>query len=372
MSDRVLILGGSGQVGHSVARDLLAYTSAQISLTGRTRTPELAGKNQRVQAQILDLDDRDTLEKAIAAHQLVIHCAGPFRYRDTRVLKTCIQQGVNYLDISDDPNYVRNCWQLHDEAKRAGMTAILSSGVFPGISNSMAKMGIEQFDAPETVHLRYAVAGSGGAGVTVMRTTFLELQHRFSAYINGQWQPVKPYSERETFDFSKYGKVGVYWFPTIEAYTLPQIFPVQTVTSKFGSVPDLYNFMTWMVAKLPKKWLQDSQTIEFLSKGSHQMTQISDRWTGIGIAMAAEISGKHQSQPSKAMVTYSGDNTVTAVGQGTGTVAEYLLSENFNLFPAGVFPVEAALPTVNFQSAMQRRGVEISLETNFANSRNQP
>ncbi len=370
MSDRVLILGGTGEVGSSVARDLLAYTSAQISVTGRTRTSDLAGQSQRVQAQTLDLDDRQALEKAIAAHKLVIHCAGPFRYRDTRVLKTCIQQGVNYVDISDDPKYVSNCWQLHDEAECAGITAILSSGVFPGISNSMAKMGIEQFDEPSSVHLRYAVAGSGGAGVTVMRTTFLELQHPFSAYIDGRWQQVKPYSERETVDFPQYGKVGVYWFPTIEAYTLPQIFPVQTVTSKFGSVPDLYNFLSWMVAQLPSKWLQDPQTIEFLSKASHQMTQFSDRWTGIGVAMVAEITGQHNGNPAQAIVSYSGDNTMTAVGQGTGAVAEYLLSGN--LFPAGVFPVEAALPTANFQQAMQRRDVEISLHTNFANSRHEP
>jgi len=47
----------------------------------------------------LDLADKKGLLNAITNSNLVIHCAGPFHYRDTRVLKTCIEQGANYLDV---------------------------------------------------------------------------------------------------------------------------------------------------------------------------------------------------------------------------------------------------------------------------------
>ncbi|WP_322096549.1 MULTISPECIES: hypothetical protein [Planktothricoides] len=89
----------------------------------------------------------------------------------------------------------------------------------------MTRQAVEQLDQAESIHLSYVVAGSGGAGVTVMRTTFyatwrqvlylgrpqdrtgfstwgdpktavaLELQHSFDAWIDGQWQRVKPYSD---------------------------------------------------------------------------------------------------------------------------------------------------------------------------------
>jgi saccharopine dehydrogenase-like NADP-dependent oxidoreductase len=60
---------------------------------------------------------------------------------------------------------------------------------------------------------------------TVMRTTFLGLQEPFEAWIDHQWQSVKPYSDRETVQFPEpYGKAGVYWFDMPEAFTLVDSF----------------------------------------------------------------------------------------------------------------------------------------------------
>lgn len=60
----------------------------------------------------------------------------------------------------------------------------------------MVRQGVEYFDEADTIHLSYTVAGSGGAGITVMRTTFLGLQQPFDAWINGQWQKVLPYTKK--------------------------------------------------------------------------------------------------------------------------------------------------------------------------------
>lgn len=242
MTDQVLILGGRGRIGSSVAHDLATHTQAQITITGRDATsgkqvsPQL---EPQVQFLALDLADIEGLRNAIANSNLVIHCAGPFHYRDARVLRTCIEQGVNYLDVSDHPSFTLKALECCDDASAAGITAIINTGIFPGISNSMVLQGVEQFDEPEHIHLSYLVSGSGGAGVTVMRTTFLGLQRPFEAWINGQWQEVKPYSDRETVEFPPpYGRTGVYWFNMPETFTLPNAFPVKTVITKFGSVPD--------------------------------------------------------------------------------------------------------------------------------------
>ncbi|NEQ81770.1 MAG: KR domain-containing protein, partial [Moorea sp. SIO2I5] len=105
MTDQVLILGGKGRIGNSVAQDLLAHTQAKITITGRQGKLDLALPQQLqppVQFIPLDLADQEGLKNAIASHNLVIHCAGPFLYRDATVLNTCIEQGVNYLDVSDN------------------------------------------------------------------------------------------------------------------------------------------------------------------------------------------------------------------------------------------------------------------------------
>lgn len=357
MKQKVLILGGRGRIGASVAQDILTYTDADVTITGRhPNSPPFLPRCTYVS---LDLADHDAVAAQIASHTLVVHCAGPFSYRDRHVLETCIDKSVNYLDVADNPRYVQAALQLRNEAQAKGVTVIVSTGVFPGISNSMVRQGVEALDEAESIHLSYVVAGSGGAGVTVMRTTFLELQHPFQAWIDGQWQTIQPYSDRDSVTLpAPYHRCGVYWFNTIEAMTLPASFPVKTVITKFGSTPDIYNHLTWMMAHwVPKPWLRQPDTVEFLAQVSYRMTAISDRFSGIGLAMRAEITGLHQRSPMQYTATFIHPDTTAAAGMGTGSIAQVLLSGELRM--PGVWPVEQAMPTDLFQATSQQRGLTV-------------
>lgn len=360
MVQNVLILGGRGRIGRCVAQDLLTHTQATLTLTGK-QSVSVASASDRTQFLQLDLAERDRLKAAIAAADLVIHCAGPFHYRDASVLALCIEQGVNYADVSDNVDFTRKALALRSQAEAAGVTAIVNTGIFPGISNSMVRQGVEQMDSPETIHLSYIVGGSGGAGITVLRTTFLGLQNPFRAWINGQWQTVKPYSDRQRLPFpAPYHHAYVYWYEMPETFTLAEAFPVKTVVTKFGSVPDLYNHLTWIAAHIfPKFWIRNSQGVEFLATVSQRMTQVSDRFSGIGVAIRCEVSGHHQGQPNRYCSTLVHDNTAIAAGNGTGSIAELLLSGK--LQKPGVWAVEEALSTDLFEATMRQRGIQVQV-----------
>ncbi|MBR8835622.1 MAG: saccharopine dehydrogenase NADP-binding domain-containing protein [Stigonema ocellatum SAG 48.90 = DSM 106950] len=359
MTERVLILGGRGRIGSSVAQDLVTHTQAQITITGRTA--DSGTHHPRISFLVLDLAEFDKLREAIASVNLVIHCAGPFHYRDANVLKICIEQGVNYIDVSDHRSFTTKALHYYDAAVAAGVTAIVNTGIFPGISNSMVHQGVEEFDVPKKIHLSYLVSGSGGAGVTVMRTTFLGLQNPFDAWIDGQWQAVKPYSQREIIDFpSPYRHTGVYWFDMPETFTLPHAFPeVKTVITKFGSVPDFYNHLTWIAAHVFPKWLmQQRGAIEFLAHVSHFMTDVTNRFSGIGVVVRSEITGQKDGQTAIYCSTLVHENTAAASGCGTGSIAQFLLEGKLN--KPGVWTVEQALPTDLFTQAMHSRGIKIN------------
>jgi saccharopine dehydrogenase-like NADP-dependent oxidoreductase len=365
MTDQVLILGGRGRIGSSVAQDLVAHTQVTVTVTGRQTTSEVVATQEvepRIRFLALDLADQEGLRKAIASHNLVIHCAGPFVYRDTSVLKTCIEEGVNYLDVSDNRAFTRKALASRDAAADKGVTAIINTGIFPGISNSMVRHDVEQLDEAERIHLSYVVSGSGGAGVTVMRTTFLGLQQPFEVWSDNQWHLVKPYSQRETIQFpAPYGKAGVYWFDMPEAFTLVDSFPVKTVITKFGSVPDFYNHLTWMAAHLfPSPVLKNPAAIEFLAHVSHRMTSVSDRVSGIGVAIRSEVTGQKAGKSSRVCSTLVHENTSIAAGAGTGSLAELMLAGKLN--KPGVWPVEQALSTELFEQTMQSRGIKIQCE----------
>lgn len=361
MTQHVLILGGTGRIGRKIAADLLAHTEAQVTITGRAPDVGIKLRQQlgdRCRFAPIDLNDWICLLDSISQSDLVIHCAGPFHYRNAVVLKTCIDSGVNYLDVSDHPSFTCKAIALRAKAETAGITAIVNTGVFPGISNSMVRRDIEQLDEAQKVHLSYVVGGSGGAGLTVMRSTFLGLQRPFEAQLNGKRQKVQPYSDREVIDFPHYGRVGVYWFDMPESFTIADTFPIETVMTKFGSVPRFYNYLTWSVARLwHPRLLRSQSVIEFLSRVSYAMTQISDRFGGTEVAIRSEVTGFKYGQRVRCVSTLVHPNTADAAGIGTGTIAELLLSGE--LKKPGVWAPEQAISTPMFEAAMQSRGVEI-------------
>jgi saccharopine dehydrogenase-like NADP-dependent oxidoreductase len=362
MEKQVLIIGGRGRIGRCVAADLMTHTSADITITGRNPDPPIPSTDQarsRIRYVALDLLDYDKLRKAIANSHLVIHCAGPFRQRDIWVLQICIEKGVPYIDVSDDRSFTQKALSLRQAAIASGVTAIINSGVFPGISNSMVRQGVEQLDAAHKIHLSYVVGGSGGAGVTVMRTTFLNLQQPFEAWIDGRWQAVKPYTDREIIEFqAPFGQTGVYWFDMPESFTLVDSFPVKTVVTKFGSAPDFYNRLTWMVAHwFPSQLMQNPQAIEFLAHVSHKMTGVSDRFSGTGVAIRSEVTGEKEGRSVRYCSNFVHDSAAVATGHGTGSIAQCILSGQ--LIKPGVWSVEQALSTELFEEMMQSRSLVI-------------
>lgn len=360
MAKKVLVIGGCGRIGNSVAQDIISHNDAEVTITSRQpRSPQAPFK-----FLALDLDDRQQLHQAIAEQDLIIHCAGPFHHRDGRVLATCINLGINYLDVSDHRSFYQRVIKYQDQAIAQGVTAILNTGIFPGISNSMVKQGIEQFDLPQKIHLSYVVAGSGGAGLTVMRTTFLGLRNKFAAWIEGKWQDILPYTEREVIEFpSPYGKTGVYWFDVPETFTFANSFPVDTVITKFGSIPDWYNHLTWITAHVfPEAWVTSPKGIEFFSQVSYAMTKVTDRFSGTGVAMRAEITGINAEEPHIYCSTILHRDTAIAAGAGTGAIAQLVLEGK--LKQPGIYPVEQALSTELFLKIMGDRQFEIEIEMN--------
>ncbi|MEM9567088.1 MAG: saccharopine dehydrogenase NADP-binding domain-containing protein [Cyanobacteria bacterium P01_E01_bin.34] len=364
MATTVLILGGTGRIGSSVARYVCRLPDVAVTISGRNveRGQQLCQTlGEAVQFMQLTLENVEGLQEAISKTDLVIHCAGPFLYRDVNVLKLCIETVTNYLDVSDSRDFTQLALSLRTQAEAAGITAVINSGIFPGISNSMVRQAAEQLDIPETIQLSYVVAGSGGAGLTVMRTTFLGLLHPFQAWVDGTWQAVAPYSDRQSVTFPHYGKAPVYWFDVPETLTLAESFPsVRTVATKFGSLPDLYNHLTWLMDRgVPPKLLKQPATIEFLSYVSYGMTQVSDRFTGIGVAIRAEVMGRLDGSKRSSVSSLFYDDTAAAAGMGTAAIADSVLQGR--LAKPGVWPVEQAVSTKEFERAMTAYCLPINL-----------
>jgi saccharopine dehydrogenase-like NADP-dependent oxidoreductase len=148
---------------------------------------------------------------------------------------------------------------------------------------------------------------------------------------------------------------------------LPESFPVKTVITKFGSIPDFYNHLTWITAHLfPEQWVASPKGLEFFSRISYLMTHLTDRLSGIGVAIRADITGKKNGKLAIYQAKMVHPHTAIAAGCGAGTVAQLLLSKDLNR--SGLFPVEQILSTELFTQVMAQRNIKIEQQLSFRSS----
>ena len=107
----------------------------------------------------------------------------------------------------------------------------------------------------------------------------------------------------------------------------------------------------------PESWVTSPRGIEFFSQVSYAMTKVTDRFSGIGVAMRAEITGKSADKPHNYCSTMVHQDTAVAAGAGTGAIAQLILEGKIK--QPGIYPVEQALSTELFVEAMQSRKIEI-------------
>ena len=151
----VLVIGGNGRVGAStvhwlsrLSRCCSEGTPLRLAIGGRSRAsfesvrnrlqlPELAFRPVDVEA------GAESLISSVRDARLVVHTAGPFQGRSQPdLLRACIAAGVAYCDVCDEFVLSRHARQLSDDAAAAGIPAVVSCGIWPGVSALMAALSL--------------------------------------------------------------------------------------------------------------------------------------------------------------------------------------------------------------------------------------
>jgi saccharopine dehydrogenase-like NADP-dependent oxidoreductase len=136
---------GTGLVGSAIARDLAHETEWQITAVDRdARALEQLEGRARVKTIQADLTHSDAVPLAVRGADLVV-CAVP-GFMGFATLKQVIQAGKDVVDISFFPE---DAFDLDDEAKAQGVTAVVDCGVAPGLCNLLAGHAAEQLDRVE-------------------------------------------------------------------------------------------------------------------------------------------------------------------------------------------------------------------------------
>ncbi|KAJ4839606.1 hypothetical protein Tsubulata_029633 [Turnera subulata] len=304
----ILVLGGTGRVGGSTATALSNLCpDLRIVVAGRNREKGASmvsrlGKNSEFVE--VDIDNAKSLEAALRDVDLVVHAAGPFQQTEKcTVLEAAIETKTAYIDVCDDTNYAMRAKSFKDRALAANIPAITTGGIYPGVSNVMAAELVRAANAegkgmPERLRFYYYTAGTGGAGPTILATSFLLLGEEVVAYNRGEKIKLKPYSGMLNIDFGKgIRKRDVYLLNLPEVRSCHDVLGVPTVSARFGTAPFFWNWgMAAMTSLLPPEYLRDRSKVQQLVQLFDPLVRAVDGIAGERVSMRVDLEctdGRH-------------------------------------------------------------------------------
>jgi saccharopine dehydrogenase-like NADP-dependent oxidoreductase len=236
---RIVALGGCGVVGAAAVKAALEVTEAEeivvADQNGESARKMAEALGDRVTSAQVDVEDAAGLESLLADRDIVLNTVGPYYRFGLPVLKAAIRSKTHYIDINDDWEPTLDMLGCHQEAKEAGITAIVGVGISPGVMNLMAVRAMRELDEVDTIYTVWsldaiireymeAVPQESSAGVA--GAAAVHAMHQASGtirvYRDGTYVDAEPLQE-VVLEYPGIGPVTGCTFGHPEPVTLPRV-----------------------------------------------------------------------------------------------------------------------------------------------------
>lgn len=193
----VVIFGASGFTGKYVVYELLLKGRKDLSIAIAGRSKEKLSEvlteakkrapGRQLDTLVADVNDATSMAAMCKKARLLLNCVGPYRFFGEQVVKACVSEGTDYLDITGEPEFIeRMQLNYHAQAEAKGLLIVSACG-FDSIPNDMGTLfTISSFPdgvTPSAID-SFACVNSGSAGMHGHYTTFECAVHGFGSQKN--------------------------------------------------------------------------------------------------------------------------------------------------------------------------------------------
>ncbi len=256
---KVLALGGSGDMGRMAVAVLLE--SKQVSLItvadkNLERVNHFVGlvDSDKLTAAEIDVTEKAKLVDLIGSHDIVMNTVGPYYKFGTMVMKAVIQAKKPYVGICDDWKPTLDLLGMNEQAKKAGITAVIGIGASPGITNLMAVLACSKLDKVDNLITAWGYGPEEGVGSkpkyfieprmfykkfkdmpTIANAAtmhlFYETVEEIPTYSNGKFVDIKPLTDADPLQFPGFKDTYVCHIGHPEPVTLPRVLNANSVSN---------------------------------------------------------------------------------------------------------------------------------------------
>jgi saccharopine dehydrogenase (NAD+, L-lysine-forming) len=249
----IVVLGGAGGVGRVAVEALTLIDGVDEVVVGDYRADVAqevveALASPRLRAVGIDVTDHQALVDLLRGADVVLNCVGPFYRFGPPTLRAAIAAQVGYVDICDDLDATRALLELDDEARAAGIVALIGMGNSPGLANIFVKLCAEDLlDEVRSAEIMHIHGGEPSEGAAVLKHRIHAMVNDVPLFVDGEFIAVRQLDDDgaafvHTEHFGDLGPYPVYPYPHPETITLPKAFPTLRKATNLGVVYPLSYF----------------------------------------------------------------------------------------------------------------------------------
>ena len=359
----ILITGGYGTVGRRVAADLAPEYPDRIVVAGRSieKAAHLAAElGHGVRGRRIDVGDPDSVEAALGGVGVVMSCIDQ---PEPHLLRAAIGRGLAYTDIAPHLMTRRPTEAMKAEAARRGARIVLGSGLAPGISSLLARLGADRVGAVESVEVSMLLSVGDIYGPASRAYLMEEIALRYAVCIKGREVPTRPFGGYARVIFPPpLGRRIAYLFPFSDQVFFPETLGVRTALSRLALEPAWLGALLAVLVRLRVTAILGHRTgtegrVRRLNAWLRRRYEGRD-WYGV----AVEVEGARGRV--RASLVGRGQATATAIGAAAVVRA---LAEG-EVEQAGIWLVEEVVAPDSFFGRLAARGLVPTVEETLEGS----
>ncbi|SMF88733.1 Saccharopine dehydrogenase, NADP-dependent [Paenibacillus uliginis N3/975] len=232
MKDKIVVIGGYGQVGQVICSSLGDLFPGKVYAAGRSfdkaaRFAATTGnKVIPIQLDAHDINAVDLLEEGT----IVVMCLDQ---DNTNFVERCLQKKIHYIDISASHDFLSKVRSIEKHMTSLESTSVLSVGLAPGLTNMLVKQCVNRMDQVHSADIFIMLGLGEQHGHAAIEWMVDNIASSFSVVENGVNKQVRSLEEGKTTDFpGKFGRRTAYRFNFSDQHVLPETLGISSVSTR--------------------------------------------------------------------------------------------------------------------------------------------
>lgn len=355
MKDKILVVGGYGNVGRVICRTLAEWYPGKVVAAGRSyqKAYQFARKTDgKVVPLQLDVSDLNNITGHLRYQRLVISSVELDNNR--QLAEACLSEGTHYTEVSTSYETMRRILALRESAKKSAI--IPGVGLMPGLSNVLAKELANQFAAVHLIDVHLMLGLGDAHGEDAIRWILAYANRAFEVQTKDGARTVHSLSDPKKVLFPGDTKPRhTYRFDFADQHVIPETTRAEEAASRVCFDNRLITRLLALLKSLglaPFLQLLSPRLLARLLSNTHIGSDM--------FALKVIVQGTKQNCPAVVSASVQGHKEGEATGLVTAFTGRMLYEGQV---PNGISHLETVVASEKLFSWLQNYGLKVDLNT---------